>query len=319
MILINSDVLDQFSANTTKPQPITEPETIVAPKVSGPEPPIPTGPKPNESEDDFLARLTNEMSTMLSSLASDPSTQTQTPEDMAKMTKELEEFTSKMEKEGIQPEDLLKAILGEEEGSKLAEKAHEERKEKSIEPEKPGNTTFEDTIRKTMSRLETSNTEATNATTKSSTKSEEDMLAEMLKAMESGEGGDEGGLSQMFLEMMQQLTHKEMLYEPMKELHVQYPSWLESHKKKLSSGEYERYKRQSVIVGDIVNKFEEKGFSDDDPQCREYIWEKMQLMQGEGAPPEELVKNPFPGTELGGLPGIGGGTGDGPEEGCPTQ
>lgn len=310
-------MLDQFSANTTKPQPTTEPTSTVTPKVTAPEPPIPSGPKPNESEDEFLARLTSEMSTMLSSLAADPTAQAQaqSPEDMARMAKELEEFTSKMEKDGIQPEDLLKAILGEEEGTKLAEKAHEERKEKSLEPEKSGSTTFEDTIRKTMSRLETSNTEATNATTKSSTKSEEDMLAEMLKAMEAG-GDEEGGLSQMFLEMMQQLTHKDMLYEPMKELHVQYPAWLESHKTKLSPGEYERYKRQSVIVNDIVNKFEEKGFSDDDPKSREYIWEKMQLMQGEGAPPEELVKNPFPGTELGGLPGT---RGDGPEEGCPTQ
>jgi peroxin-19 len=323
-ILTDIDVLDQFSANTPVTSQKAEPAPSV-PAASGPgrpatkpDPPVPSGPQPDENEEEFIARLTSEMSTMLSSLGSDPSASLQSPEDVAKMGKELEEFTTKMEKEGIQPEDLLKAILGSEEGSKVAEMAHEAKSSKPESSTDKGSTTFEDTIRRTMSRLETSNTEATNATAKSATKSEEDMLAEMLKAMEAGGSDDDSGLSKMFLDMMQQLTHKDMLYEPMKELHVQYPAWLESNKTKLPSEEYERYKRQSVIVRDIVKKFEEPGFSDDDAQCREYVWEKMQSMQSEGAPPEELVKNPFPGTDFGGIPGMGGG-GGGPEEGCPTQ
>lgn len=271
------------------------------------------------------------------------------------MGQELEEFTQRMEAEGIQPEDMLKAILGEETGNKVVNVAEDERdrresesksrspdksrikdsastsepssskpKSKSKSKSKPADS-FEDTIRKTMARMESSSAAASDATQKSTaTKSEEDMLAEMLRALDSegggaGGAGSEGDLSKMFLGMMEQLTNKEMLYEPMKELSTKYPSWLDENKPpaKLTQAEYDRFTRQRVIVDEIVGKFEQKGYSDDDPKCREFIWEKMQQMQGEGAPPEDLVANPFPGM---GMPGLG--LGDGPEgleDGCPTQ
>lgn len=292
----------------------------------------------------------------------DPAASGASPEDIAKMGQELEEFTQRMEAEGIQPEDMLKAILGEDVGNQVVDVAEQERdrresesQSKSRSPEKsrtsdqttatggssssqsksPSKTkskskskpadSFEDTIRKTMARMESSSAAASDATQKSTAaKSEEDMLAEMLRALDSeggGGSGSEGDLSKMFLGMMEQLTNKDMLYEPMKELSTKYPSWLEDNKPaknpKLSQSEHDRFSRQRVIVDEIVAKFETKGYSDDDPQCREFIWEKMQLMQGEGAPPEDLVANPFPGM---GMPGLGLGDGaEALEEGCPTQ
>lgn len=149
----------------------------------------------------------------------------------------------------------------------------------------------------------------------------------MLRALDSQSGGagagadgeTDGDLSKMFLGMMEQLTNKEMLYEPMKELSTKYPSWLVDNPPpaKLSQAEHDRFSRQRVIVDEIVAKFEQTGYSDDDATCREFIWEKMQQMQGEGAPPEDLVTNPFPGM---GMPGLGLGDGaEGLEDGCPTQ
>lgn len=320
--------------------------------------PIPSGPRPNESEDAFLERLTAEMSSVMSKFSMDPAASAASPEDIAKMGQELEEFTQRMEAQGIQPEDMLKAILGEDTGNKVVDVAEKERdrresQSKSRSPEKsrtndetlpsePSSSkpkssskaksksqskpadSFEDTIRKTMARMESSSAAASDATQKSTTgKSEEDMLAEMLRALDSeggGGAGSEGDLSKMFLGMMEQLTNKEMLYEPMKELSTKYPAWLDENKpptSKLSQAEHDRFTRQRVIVDEIVAKFEERGYSDDNPQCREFIWEKMQQMQGEGAPPEDLVANPFPGM---GMPGLGLGDGpDGPEDGCPTQ
>lgn len=254
----------------------------------------------------------------------------QSPEAMANMGKDLEEFTKQMEQQGVKPEDLLKAILGEEEGTKIADTATTERHRRESEQEQPkaasssaaagkSNKSFEDTIRQTMSRLDESDTQAKTATQQSANKSEEDMLAEMLKALDSGGGdGGEDGISKMFLNMMQQLTQKDMLYEPMKELHDQYPDWLvKNQPPKLKQEDYDRYVKQSDIVRDITNKFEEPGYKDEDEKCRQYIWDKMQEMQAQGAPPEELVKSPFPGTDLGGIPGLGGGGGQ--EQGCPTQ
>ncbi len=309
----------------------------------------------------------------MSKMSADPAANAATPDDLAKMGRELEEFTQRMEAEGIQPEDLLKAILGGEAGAKVGEIAHQERDrreseskprsksttiretEKSRSPEasripeddrptsssssKPSTKkpkAFEDTIASTMARMSESSAAATTATTtQSAQKSEEALLADLLRSLDTGEGGDsadDGELSKMFLGMMEQLTNKEMLYEPMKELSTKFPEWLAENKpsaskKKISQNDYERYTRQEVIVQDIVRKFEEKGYSDEDAKCREYIWEKMQEMQGEGAPPEELIANPFPGMGgmggLGGLGGMlgGGGGGEGApgEEGCPTQ
>jgi len=300
------------------------------------------------------------MASVMSKFSVDPAASAASPEDIAKMGQELEEFTQRMEAQGIQPEEMLKAILGEETGNKVVDVAENERdrresqsesesrspeksravvndettstepssskpksslKSKSKSKSKPADS-FEDTIRKTMARMESSSAAASDATQKSTTaKSEEDMLAEMLRALDTeggGGAGSEGDLSKMFLGMMEQLTNKEMLYEPMKELSTKYPEWLEANKpptSKLSQAEHDRFTRQRVIVDEIVAKFEEKGYSDENPQSREFIWEKMQQMQGEGAPPEDLVANPFPGM---GMPGLGLGD-DGPEDGCPTQ
>lgn len=346
-MLTIEDVLDQFSANAPSQPPTQSPkptsETVPAP--SGPgrpkdesfnlaDQPLPEGQRPGETEEQFVARLSAEMSQLFAGMAGEADTSSQSPEDLMKIGKELEEFTRHMEEQGVKPEDLLKAIMGEEEGTKIANTAINERErresEKETETERPGsskgtkssskaNTSFEDTIRQTMSRLNESDSQAKTATQESANKSEEDLLAEMLKALDTGggEGGDEG-ISKMFLDMMHQLTNKSMLYEPMKELHEQYPDWLAKNKPpKVKPEDYKRYQRQSEIVRDITNKFEEPGFKDEDEECRQYISNKMQEMQSEGAPPEELVKNPFPGTDFGAVPGIGGGGGD--DEGCPTQ
>jgi peroxin-19 len=111
-----------------------------------------------------------------------------------------------------------------------------------------------------------------------------------------------------------------MLYEPMKELDDKFPEWLAKKEKegKLAAEDMKRFRNQRGIVQGIVAKFEERGYSDDDPQCREFIWERMQRMQNEGSPPEDLIANPFPG--IGGLPGLGDGAGAaGEDAGCPTQ
>ena len=383
-----TDVLDQFSANAPPAAETSKP----APSSSGPgrpsdedattstHPDVPEGQKPGENDDQFMARLTSEMQTMMTQMSQDPTAAGASPEDIAKMGKELDDFTRKLEAEGIQPHDLLKAILGEDVGTQVAADAENERErresqshsrspEKSSRPSKskskskssskttnsststtttkfnqPKPNAFEETLRRTMNRLETSDTAATAATTTTSTnnKSEEDLLADLLRnldpsgssaaALDPNNPQANSDLSSLFLSMMEQLTHKDLLYAPMKELDEKFPDYLSKHKSTLPKAEYTRFQTQQSIVREIVSKFEERGYSDDDPACREYIWERMQRMQGEGAPPEDLVSNPFPGmggaggggipdlSALLGMGGAGGGGGDDAEDAqCPTQ
>lgn len=138
---------------------------------------------------------------------------------------------------------------------------------------------FNDAIKRTMGRMKESGDKATAAVSNEDDISE-DMLAQLLKAVEAGASGagEDGDLSKMFMGMMEQLSNKEMLYEPMKELDVKFGPWIEKNKDsgKVSAEDMERFETQARIVKQIVGKFEEKGFSDDDPKCREYVWERMQ-------------------------------------------
>ena len=168
---------------------------------------------------------------------------------------------------------------------------------------------FQETIRRTMERMQTSGDQATAAATAEGT---EDLLAELMKQMQgAGADGGEGGeeeFSKMLMGMMDQLTTKEILYEPMKELHDKFPEWLEKNGEKTSAEDLKRYKEQQTLVKEIVHKFEESGYSDSHKAHREYIVDRMQhvswpylrslrylpnhtwpQMQASGSPPPDLV------------------------------
>ena len=139
---------------------------------------------------------------------------------------------------------------------------------------------FQETIRKTMERMQTSGDQATAAAASDNT---DDLLAEMMKAMQSGGldgAGGEEDFSKMLLGMMEQLTNKEILYEPMKELDDKFPAWMEKNVGKVDEADMKRYKEQQIFVREIVRRFETKTYSDDNAADREYIVERMQKVGG---------------------------------------
>lgn len=139
----------------------------------------------------------------------------------------------------------------------------------------PGGADFQETIRRTMERMQASGESATAAAT---AEGSDDFMAEMLRQM-GGEGGLEGSeedFSKMLLGMMEQLTNKDILYEPMKELNDKFPDWMEKNKETISQEDRERYEVQETLVKEIVGKFEESTYSDSNTADREYIVERMQ-------------------------------------------
>lgn len=142
-------------------------------------------------------------------------------------------------------------------------------------PEEP----FQETIRKTMERMQASGDQATAA---AKTEDSDDVLAQMLKGMQEGglEGaGDDEGFSKMLLGMMEQLTNKEILYEPMKELHDKFPRWMSENRSSTSADDLRRYDEQQRLVREIVERFEQKNYSDSHAPDREFIVERMQQVQ----------------------------------------
>jgi peroxin-19 len=135
---------------------------------------------------------------------------------------------------------------------------------------------FQETIKKTMARMQESGEQASAA---AASADENDMLAQMLKEMESGGFGGEGNdedFSKMLMGMMEQLTNREILYEPMKELNDKFPAWMEKNRDKTNAEDLKRYDEQQTLVKEITERFERKGYSDSNAQDREYIVERMQ-------------------------------------------
>lgn len=193
-------------------------------------------------------------------------------------------FAKQLEESGIPPGDFLKQLLAdvmaEENGSAGAAgsaKPSPAPAAGTAETEQPEN--FNDAIQRTIERMKQSGDRATEAAT-TGDGLEDDLIAQLLKAVEAGASGagDEGDLTKMFMGMMEQLSNKEMLYEPMKELDGKFGPWIEKSKAEgtVPVEDMERYETQARVVKQIVLKFEEPGYSDEDAKCREYVWERMQ-------------------------------------------
>ena len=145
----------------------------------------------------------------------------------------------------------------------------------------------------------------------------DDMLAGLMEQLSGaggfgGEGG-EGAFGDMLGGIMRQLASKEVLYQPLKEMHDNYPKWWDEHGSKVTEEkERDRLKLQQDIVGKICAKFEDPAYSDDSEADRAVITQLMDEMQETGAPPDEIMSNVADGSIPGGLDGLGlGGLGGG--------
>ncbi|KAK3903835.1 Pex19 protein family-domain-containing protein [Staphylotrichum tortipilum] len=263
----DEDDLDDLDGN--KPQPATT--TTAAP--ASPKPAAASAAdEPEFSEDEFAKQLQAGMANLLEGFADTPEMQAQ----FESIFKELGAAASASADIASMP---------------AAPPAPSGTSSTASPAPQPTEASFQDTIRRTMERMQTSGDQATAAAAAEGT---DDFLAELLKQMGSG-GGLEGGsggeeeFSQMLMGMMEQLTNKEILYEPMKELHDKFPEWLDKNRDKTSAEDLARYETQRTLVRDIVGKFEEPTYSDANKADREYIVDRMQQMQASGSPPNDLV------------------------------
>jgi peroxin-19 len=197
----------------------------------------------------------------------------------AQLQKEMEQLLGKGDF-GKQFEEIMKEMSLETGENPLAadpssSTSKEPGKAKDADPAK-ADKNFQETIKKTMERMQSSGDAAGAAAASSS---QDDMLAQMMASMEGGGFGGEGNdedFSKILMGMMEQLTNREILYEPMKELNDKFPKWMENNSAKTEAEDLKRYKEQQVLVKEITERFERKGYSDDNAGDREYIVERMQ-------------------------------------------
>lgn len=265
------DVLDEF-ANTKIDSKVPVPSTSKAqdapasvPSTSGPGRPEDMSPAELlvEDEDAFAKQLQKEMEQLLG---------------QGDFGKQFEDIMKEMTLEtGANPlaADPAPSISKEAGKAKAEPISSTAQAETAAKAEK----NFQETIKKTMERMQNSGDAAGAAAASSS---QDDMLAQMLASM--GEGGFGGGdgdgededFSKILMGMMEQLTNREILYEPMKELNDKFPKWMENNSTKVEADDLKRYKEQQVLVKEITERFERKGYSDNNAGDREYIVERMQ-------------------------------------------
>lgn len=143
-------------------------------------------------------------------------------------------------------------------------------------PSAPADKSFQEAILKTMERMQASGDKANAAA--AANQDPDDILARMLKEMQDGDQGGAAGdeeFSKMLMTMMEQLTNKEILYDPMKELNDKFPQWMSKNKTAVKAEDLVRYEKQRQLVAEIVGKFEESTYSDSNAKDREYIVERM--------------------------------------------
>lgn len=271
------DMLDEFSTVNIDPKKPAAASGPGRPEVAGPSI---AEPKPDPKlddilgDEDFAKQLQAGMADLLGELDNSPEMQAQF-ENIFKELGAAAAETSEGAAANIAPVPPTSSASG---ASTAADAAAAE-------------ASFQETIKRTMERMQTSGEQATAA---AAAEGSDDFMAELLKQMGSG-GGLEGGegneeeFSKMLLGMMEQLTNKEILYEPMKELHEKFPAWLEKNGATTPKEDLKRYEEQQALVKEIVARFEQPAYSDANAEDREYIVDRMQKMQAAGSPPGDLV------------------------------
>merc|ERR1712080_392962 len=132
----------------------------------------------------------------------------------------------------------------------------------------------------------------------------EDILTQLLAGMnENGLGGGDMDMSKMLVDMLEQLSSKEVLYEPIKDLNTKFPDYLKEKKGVITDAEYDNYSKQYEITTSIVTIFENANYSDEDKVKRDEVNSLLEKLQELGQPPTELV------GDASTFPGFGGGLG----------
>ncbi|KAI0367286.1 Pex19-domain-containing protein [Pilatotrama ljubarskyi] len=308
------DVLEQFSA---PPKPAAKvaaasassapqtPPVKEKPSTQSPAPQSASHKKPDPFgleglDDDFARELTKGMESLFRDIAEGAGL-----EDIPDLAK-IEEGTTDEERakafKAAWEAMLVEGMNGAMSAEEVAEKGKgAEGAAGSSAPAPSGSTdSFQDNIRKAMDRMKESDRKADEATAKGD--GLEDIFSRLTSDIDATESEDE--LKGLLENMMSQLMSKEVLYEPLKELHDKFPSYLQDNASKLSAEDKTRFEAQSKVVAQIVATFEDPSYTDDDPQKGLKVVELMQEMQEYGSPPSEIMGPLPPGFDLGpdGLP-----------------
>lgn len=174
---------------------------------------------------------------------------------------------------------------------------------------------FDDVMKETMHRLKQSGQNIDDQLKNDpSSGNPEDMLTQLLAGLGGANGDGSGGgdfdMSKLLVDMLEQLSSKEVLYEPIKDLNSKFPDYLAEKKGVISDQEHSNYNKQYEITNEILLIYDSKDYDDENTEKRGNVNTLLESLQELGQPPSELV------GDSGSFPGFGGFGGSGAASGA---
>lgn len=266
------DLLDDFDESALPPAPETISSSATDPSHTGA---AGLAPLPDLGSDDFARQLQMGMEDLMKELDSSPEAR-----------KDFEQLMTRMDAATIDPfpapptsyPNNPRRLPATSSGSAAASDMPDNRTLKTPKD-------FQASIEANLQRMKDSESVAAQSALDSEGTESDAFMAEMMKQFQDSAGGD-GDFGSVLEGMMSQLMSKEILYDPLLELHQKYPAWLADHP---TDAKFDEYKQQAALVREIIEKFDDREYRDEDKEKKEEVMELMGRMQELGSPPKDIM------------------------------
>ncbi|KAH9940274.1 Pex19 protein [Amylocystis lapponica] len=287
------DVLDQFSPAAPKAQPAPAASSTSTGQKPAQTQPDPQGPRDLDLDEDFARELAREMESLMREISGGEGAGKAEAETAGTAEEKERERAFKAAWEAMLREDTDSAA------SKGKEKDKEQVKDGASKDGAPGKKdTFQASIKKAMEKLKESDSSLQADATEHGTDSLEALLSQLGGGLDAA-GESEEDLQGVLETLMGQLMSKEILYEPLKELHDKFPPYLVENASTITPEDKTRYDAQLSAVTKVLAIFDDPAYTEDDVQKNAKVMELMNEMQDYGSPPAEIMGPMPPGFDLG--------------------
>ncbi|CDO94315.1 unnamed protein product [Kluyveromyces dobzhanskii CBS 2104] len=220
-------------------------------------------------------------------------------EDLQKQFNELmQQEGDGADKEMVQNFETLLNVLGD------ASKEKDQSSVKHVQEQLKSGDGFKNIISNTLDRLK-ENSSKVDETLEEEKKNQnsDDVLSQLLdQLVENGDGdGTDGadgeGMDNAILKMLSQMSSKEVLYQPMKQMQTEFTEWLELHEEDLEhKGMIETYRKQYTLVNQIIDTFEKEDYTNEKYHAE--IADSLDELEQLGDSPVAKGSNTGAGTDM---------------------
>ncbi|KAG7909310.1 hypothetical protein KL906_002804 [Ogataea polymorpha] len=173
----------------------------------------------------------------------------------------------------------------------------------SSSPQPATKNNFQDVISETINRLKESGEQVDKSIKQED--GNDELITNLLKSLDlnldlKGLDGQNGGVEDvgnLLVEMLEKLSSKNVLYEPLNDLYQKFPAWLEKPENQQDEN-FSKYQQQYAVIREIISTFDLPDH--EDKKNKDIINIKLEELQELGMPPKELLNDDLKFLNFGG-------------------